>query len=361
MIGALGRGTIHPRNASINGTAGEASKWGELRHILSGTTSIIGGAMVTGLARNLDFVAGLGPDLLAQPGIYDVFPLDDSPGILRTRDCDYGANAIDRERAGKYHRYLIHVGEGLDAEAANEFRCLSDETYDVTPMPGGGLSTDIIAPNVALIHALGLSEADFDLVADRGAHIVWSPRSNMFLYGTTLNITYLLEAGINVALGTDWLPSGSATMAREAVCAFSSIQQLYGRDLQPKEIWEMMTINAARAADFDKYLGSLEVGKVADIVIFSGSTGDPYAQAIYAPEEDIELVLRGGSVILAASTLQGLTDNSCELVAFGHSRKVICVADELGSTIDDLATSLGGVYPAILPGVPPHEPSCEPL
>lgn len=339
---------------------GDSIKWGELRHIFSGTTSLVGGGMVVGLTRNLDFAAGLEADLLAPPDVWDVFPLDDVEGILRNGDCDYGVGAIDRERARKYHRYLAHIGEGIDEEAANEFRCLSNDTYDNTPaIDGGGLSTDIIAPNLAMIHALGLSEADFDLVADRGAHVVWSPRSNVALYGRTLNISYLLEAGINVALGTDWLPSGSATMAREAVCASSATRQMPGHELEPKTIWRMMTINAARAAGFEEHIGALARGKLADIAVFGGNSRDPFAQAVFAPPEDIQLVLRGGQFLVAAHNLRALASKTCEYVRFGHSKKVICVAAELGSSYRALEASLDGVYPAILPGTPPDEPSCD--
>jgi hypothetical protein len=350
------------RETDVNGTVINATKWGELRHIFSGTTSILGGSMAHGLARNLDYVAGLEGDLRVPIAAFSVFPLDDADGILRNGDCDYGPYAVDRSSAGAHNRYVAHIGEGVDAEAENEFRCLSSETFDVTPLPGGGgVSADIIAPNLVLIHALGLTEADFDLVAARQAHVVWSPRSNMALYGKTLNITYLLEAGINVALGSDWLPSGSATMSREAVCAFSATQKSLGRDLESKSIWEMMTINAARAAGFEKALGSLEVGKLADIVVFSSGQGDAFSRAIYAPEENIELVIRGGKVLVAAEDLSDLVTGACERVMFGQAGKFICLMEELGTTFQEFEASLGGVYPAILPGIPPDEPSCEPI
>ncbi|KAF2812662.1 metal dependent amidohydrolase [Mytilinidion resinicola] len=353
------------RETEVNGSVADAVKWGELRHVFSGTTSIVGGPMASGLTRNLDHVAGLEAGLYNPAATWAVFPLDDMSGILRNGDCDYGPNATTGDTAGKIYRYLAHVGEGVDAEAANEFQCFSSETYDVTPAPaGGGLSYDIIAPNLALVHALGLTEADFDLVAERGAHVVWSPRSNVFLYGKTLNVSYLLEAGVNVALGTDWLPSGSATMAREAVCALSVTKESYKRTIESKTMWEMMTINAAHAASFEDHIGSLAPSKLADIVIFSTSPSlsyhDPFARAIYAPEENIELVMRGGKILVAGTGLEDLATGACESVAFGDVTKTICVEEELGASYVEFEKKLGGVYPAILPCVPPDEPSCEP-
>ncbi|KAH7123262.1 metal dependent amidohydrolase [Dactylonectria estremocensis] len=350
------------QHVAVNGTMEDAIKWGELRHIFSGTTSIVGGHMVQGLARNLDFVEGLGDGLGTTADKWAVFPLDDVEGIIRAGDCDYGPKAIDHQAAAKFHRYIAHVAEGVDEAARNEFQCLSSETFDKVPLPGGGgLSADIISPNFVLVHALGLSEADFDLVAARKAMVVWSPRSNIFLYGKTFDVTYLLRAGITVALGTDWLPSGSATMEREAACAFYATKSSFGQVLGTKTLWEMMTINAAKVAGFDHVLGSLEEGKLADIAVFSGkSLDDPYAAAVYGQGANLELVMRGGKILVAGSGLKKMANSHCEDVMFGAMRKIICVEEELGTSFSSFETARGGVYPAILPSIPRDEPSCEP-
>ncbi|KAI0414400.1 metal dependent amidohydrolase [Xylaria grammica] len=367
----LGARNYTMRDVSVNGSSVDATAWGELRHLFSGTTSIIGGNMVPGLARNLDFPDGLEDGLDARVVINDIFPLKDKLGAMRNGDCDYGPDPIDQGTAIGYHRYIGHIGEGVDVEAANEFICLSNATFDTTPaVGGGGLSTDIIAPNVALVHALGLTPEDFDIVAVRGAKIVWSPRSNIHLYGTTLNVSYLLEAGITVALGTDWLPSGSATMGREAICAASAADEIFGVKIPPKVLWEMATVNAAMVAGFEDQLGSLETGKVADIVVFEGksekdgerdiSIVDPFEQAIFASQEEIELILRGGKPLLVSPRIRDSASGTCELVGFGDSNKIVCIADELGSLFKELEASLRGVYPAVLPELPPDEPTCKP-
>ncbi|KAJ3553619.1 hypothetical protein NPX13_g10848 [Xylaria arbuscula] len=150
----------------------------------------------------------------------------------------------------------------------------------------------------------------------------------------------------------------------------------------------MATVNAARVAGYEDELGSLSAGKLADIVIFSGESEsessqsshsrepggstkkrrDPYEQAIFAPQKSIELVLRGGKILLASLRLKDLTTTTttttttgfCEDVAFGNANsKIVCVTDELGMSFGDLEASLGGVYPAVLPEIPPYEPSCR--
>ncbi|KAI0402557.1 metal dependent amidohydrolase [Xylaria palmicola] len=382
----LGTRNYTMRAVAVNGSDADATAWGELRHLFSGTTSVIGGAMVPGLARNLDFADGLEDGLAGPAAVYDTFPLRDRLGMLRRGDCDYGPDPIDRATATGYHRYIGHIGEGVDTEAANEFACLSNGTFDTVPaLGGGGLSTDIIAPNVALVHALGLTPRDFDVVAARGAKVVWSPRSNMYLYGKTLNASYLLAAGITVALGTDWLPSGSATMAREAVCADAATRGSYGVALAPKVLWEMATVNAAAVAGFDGQLGAIEAGKLADIVVVGAWAGGPgdhrdrrrggggvddddddsFGQAIFAPQAAIELVLRGGKILLASAEIGDLaaSPSSCEPVAFGggEAEKLVCVAEELGASFRAFEDSLRGVYPVVLPDVSPYEPACEPM
>jgi hypothetical protein len=356
-----------PLFTEVNGSLSDVTTWGELRHIFSGTTSIIGGRMVPGLARNLDFAVGLEDGLEGREAVWDVFPLDDATGILQSENCEYGPFPITEEVAGRYHRYLAHVGEGIDEEARNEFRCLSSSSFDTAPLAGlggGWKGTDIVAPNLALVHAVGLSSSDFDLVAERGAMVVWSPRSNVFLYGKTLNVSSLLEKRITVALGTDWLPSGSATMGREAVCARSIMRESFGIETEAKVLWEMMTINAAKVAGFEKDLGSIEVGKLADIVIIGAGTGrqenDSFLQTVFAPSEDIELVMRGGAVLVAGKGLEDLVTGDCELVQWGETEKTACVKDEIRESFADLEKRLGGVYPAILPRFPEDEPSCKP-
>ncbi|EME40067.1 hypothetical protein DOTSEDRAFT_65936 [Dothistroma septosporum NZE10] len=348
----------------IAGTERNATAWGELRHLFSGTTSIVGNGYIPGLTRNLDGIGGLGEDLKASVNQMANFPLDDRSGILRLGDCDYGPNAVRQGGTDGLLRYMAHIGEGISAQAHNEFRCLSSQTFDTTPRAdGSGISVDIITPSLVVIQANSLPKEDFDMIARRGAKVVWSPRSNIALYGSTLDVTYLLKAGIAVALGTDWLPSGSATMSREARCAKSAMESIYNTTIDAETLWQMMTIDAARVAGFDDQIGSLEVGKLADIAVWGGDTKfDPYARAIFAPMENVELVMRGGEILLTSSALNlHLEAAGCERVLFGAVEKSVCVESALNTTFAAFQSALQGRYPAILPGVPRDEPTCEPV
>src|SRR6202020_3329114 len=72
-----------------------------------------------------------------------------------------------------------------------------------------------IAPSLAGIHSVALAPADFAVMASHGASMVWSPFSNLLLYGQTANIAAALAAGIKIGLGSDWSPSGSKSLFGE--------------------------------------------------------------------------------------------------------------------------------------------------
>jgi cytosine/adenosine deaminase-related metal-dependent hydrolase len=60
-----------------------------------------------------------------------------------------------------------------------------------------------------LAESAGLQPADFAILAGHSGSMVWSPLLNLLLYGQTANLGAALAAGVSVALGSDWAPSGS--------------------------------------------------------------------------------------------------------------------------------------------------------
>jgi cytosine/adenosine deaminase-related metal-dependent hydrolase len=338
--------------------------WGELRHLLSGTTSIVGGNMAPGLTRNLDIHAGL--EGLATPrATYAVFPLDDASGVLRNGDCDYGPQAARTEQVAALHAYIAHVGEGVDAEARNEFACVSDPTFDTVPAAtGGGTAQDLVHENVAIIHGVALTPDQLGRVAARGATLVWSPRSNLSLYGATLDIATAERLGIVVALGTDWLPSGSFSMPREAACA-EAFAQAGGVALPARTLWSMMTANGARAAGMPTLIGAIRPGLTADLILVArpDADADPYAAVVNAKPQAIMLILRGGKALVGDPALMasaGLSDPACETADLAGAPKTLCVAGEMGQSYAALARTMAerGRWPVAFAEAPPIEPTC---
>lgn len=113
-----------------------------------------------------------------------------------------------------------------------------------------------------LVHVNYVSDADLGLLADKPVHIVYCPRAHAFFQHPPHRFTEMLEAGINVCLGTDSLASNSS------LSVLDELRHL--RQIRPNEsahrLLHMATLAGAKALDLDQHLGSLAPGKQADFV-----------------------------------------------------------------------------------------------
>ncbi len=335
--------------------------WGELRFLIGGTTSTVGGAMAPGLLRNLDFAAGL-EGLPVRPVTYRVFPLDDGRGIMRTADCNYGAHPATQSQVAQTSAFLAHVAEGTNDAARNEFRCESSLGYDVTPQPGGGgTSNDWIMPQATLIHAVALTSADLALVAARGAAIVWSPRSNLSLYGRTLDVLDAQRLGIPLALGSDWLPSGSMNLNRELACASSYARTALHAALSDEDLWRMVTSGAARAAHVAGQIGSIAPGYVADLALFAPRSTDAYAAVVASTPQSVALVVRGGTVLYGDPAIVDRVRPACDRLDVAGVPKRLCFEpNRLSAEALQTFARQRDLYPLAFRGTPRNEPPCVP-
>lgn len=149
----------------------------------------------------------------------------------------------------------------------------------------------ILGPNVIAAHGVHLNSAEIELLAERGCHIAHCPASNLKLASGIAPIKALVDAGINVGIGTDGAASNNtldmfAEMRLAALLAKGS-----SSDAEAVPAWkalEMATINAATALGMDQDIGSIEVGKLADIVALDMSSPetmpcyDPASHLVYA-------------------------------------------------------------------------------
>lgn len=127
----------------------------------------------------------------------------------------------------------------------------------------------MLGPRTQCVHMTALSDGDIQAIADTAAHIVHCPRSNMKLASGICPVQRLLDKGINVALGTD----GAASNNRLNMLAEMQTAALLGKldSGEPTAVsamtaLEMATINGARALGLEQQIGSLEVGKQADMI-----------------------------------------------------------------------------------------------
>ncbi|MBI5482058.1 MAG: amidohydrolase family protein [Deltaproteobacteria bacterium] len=339
-----------PKLSTPQTAATTAVQWGELRQVIAGTTSLMGEGEADGLLRNLD-----GDNLgLSQPTVDNkTFPLGDTAGTLLASGCSYPSRPNAATVSGE-DSYVPHVAEGVSEAAHNEFECLSGS-------PGG---VDVVLPNAAFVHSIGLTAADDALMASRGTGVVWSPRSNISLYGHTANVTALDRLGATVALGTDWVPSGSMNILRELKCADLLNRNQYDAHFTDEALWRMVTRNAAEVTATDDVIGALEAGLFADIAIFDGSQRTRHRAVIDAEPADVVLVMRGGTVLhgddALVSALAADASTGCEPLDVCGVAKRVCVKRETDTALAALQAANASYYPLFVCGAPTDEPSCVP-
>ncbi len=329
----------------------EEKIWGELRFVIGGGMSVNGSGTSDGLLRNLDRSSG--NEGLGQPEVeYDTFPLDDTRGTLLASGCDYGSSVTTPDDVANANAYTPHISEGIDVEARNEFLCLSE----------GDL--DLIDNRTGVIHGTGLLAPDIAEMAREKASLIWSPRTNISLYGDTARVTTYATLGVNIALGTDWIVSGSMNMLRELQCVDQLNRDNFGGYFADSQIWLMATRNAARALGVDQVLGELKAGQIADIAVFADKGADnPFRSVIEADPSTVLLVMRQGKALYGdQGAVETLGDGACEAMDVCGSAKSVCLSGDTGITYASLQQQLGSsIYPLFSCDTPPNEPTCTPM
>ena len=346
----------HEEISSVSNRGGnDGVLWGELRHLFGGATAINGSGGANGLLRNLDRT-GAQQEGLDQASVeYSTFPLGDASGARRDDGCDYPGLDMPSDFANNI-AYAPHIAEGIDDTARNEFLCLSG--LDTS-------GTDVLEPKTAVIHGIGLLAADYAAMAAESSSLIWSPRSNISLYGHTAQVLLAKRSGVNIALGTDWTATGSINLLRELRCAQQFNDENLSGAFSDRELVAMVTSNSAAAMGSASRLGSLAPGREADITIFNGATNRGYRAILDADPDDVVLVLRSGTVLYGdAEIVAALPDGAtgCESIDICGVTKRACIERETGSTYDQIRSNLPDyTYPTHFCQEPPMEPTCVPF
>ncbi|MEM1797243.1 MAG: amidohydrolase family protein, partial [Zestosphaera sp.] len=124
--------------------------------------------------------------------------------------------------------------------------------------------------NVVLNHGVWVDEDEMRLIARTRTNVSYNPCSNMKLASGVAKIPEMIKLGVNVSLGTDGGPSNNTyDLLREMKHAvlLQSIAYMNPAVIRAEDVIEMATINGAKALMIDHLVGSIEVGKKADIII----------------------------------------------------------------------------------------------
>ena len=199
---------------------------------------------------------------------------------------------------------LVHLAEGrsgfcdpgIDPYTQLEFEALMAH-------PAMQDAAAVRSSALTLIHGCGIdvhNPAHIQFLRDRNISVVWSPVSNLLLYGNTLEMEALVSGGINVALGSDWSPSGSKHVWDEAKNAKFFFEAI-GSIVSDVQIFQMVTTNAARGLGVDT-VGRIAPGCLADFFILRSPLESDSAMEVFFKTEDrdVRAVIIGGRPIYGA-------------------------------------------------------------
>lgn len=218
---------------------------------------------------------------------------------------------------------LLHLSEGLtdpsqpESPARRHFLALQ-------VAPGDWAITDALAG----IHAAGLLPPDFDRLAAKKGSIVWSPFSNLLLYGRTSRVEDARAAGVKIGLGADWSPTGSKNLLGELKVAWLYSQHALQGQLNARDLVAMVTRTAAEILKWQAVLGSIERGKRADLLVIEGAGGDPYEALVRATEASVRLVLINGIPRYGVRPLMDALECGDETVRVGGEARRLFLKQE---------------------------------
>jgi cytosine/adenosine deaminase-related metal-dependent hydrolase len=344
----------HKKISVAGGASQDVVRFAELRFVMSGATSIAGAGGSDGLVRNMDDTSARLEGLPVKLADSDTFPLGDSAGTLVASGCaGYSASRRTAASIAGLDGYLPHISEGIDVETRNEIVCQSDG------------ANDLLQKQTAVVHGIAVKAEDVAKFRADQTALIWSPRSNVDLYGDTAPVVLYDNSGVQIALGTDWVASGSMNILRELKCADELNQRYFAKHFTDEALWRMVTTNAAFALGVHKVVGMLKPGYVADISIFRTNGAKAHRAVIDAGVEDVLLVLRGGKVLYGDDALvasPALGGDKCETIDVCGVAKRACVERETGQPLAKIRAAGEAIYPLFFckNQVPTDEPSCTP-
>ncbi|HEY3384483.1 MAG TPA: amidohydrolase [Vicinamibacterales bacterium] len=233
------------------------------------------------LARTEAFIKAFAGDELITP----------VPAPHSTYTVDEATLRAVREVAARYQvPILIHLAETEDEVS------IIGRKYHLSPTAWLD-SIGFLAPNVVAAHCVWLNDEDIAIMKRRGASVSHNPESNMKLASGVAPVTKYLAAGVTVGLGTDGAASNNDLDMFEAMRQAAFLHKLASKDptaVPATAALDMATIGGARALGLDGKIGSLEVGKRADLIVVSmrGARQTP----MYNAPSHLVYVSKGGDV-----------------------------------------------------------------
>lgn len=252
----------------------------QVRALAGGTTAIQGWPSLSRSAAN---------QLVRSIDNEQVGPLKD-PVVVSALTLDGDDLRKRAEHLKQGRSFIYHCAEGAPGSV------VADEFEDL-------VTSRCVKPGLIAVHCTALDEGAFKrwgstLAAGSdgpAGTVVWSPFSNLWLYGVTTDVPAAVANNVAVCLGTDWGPSGTKSLLGEIRVAKAwSEAQDWG--LSDHDLVRMLTANPgdALARAWRTPVGRLVEGGLGDVVVLADRTADPWANVVGSREVDVRLVVVGG-------------------------------------------------------------------
>lgn len=198
------------------------------------------------------------------------------------------------------------------AETEDEIRQIKEQ-YNKTPIEVVADEGLLNLPTIAA-HCVHLTDNDIQILAEKQVGVAHNPQSNMKLASGIAPIPALLKAGVAVGLGTDGAASNNNLDMLEEMRTAALLHKVSTRDatvLNSYEALYMATLGGAKALGLDDQIGSIEIGKKADIVLLDFEKPHLYpkhqtgAHLVYAAQSsDVDTVIIDGKIVQEAGILK---------------------------------------------------------
>ena len=179
-------------------------------------------------------------------------------------------------------------------------------------------SLGVLGPNLLAAHCVHLNPEEVRLLASSGGSVVYNPVSNMFFGDGIAPVVDLLREGAIVCMGTDGACSNISQDMFEVMKAGSLLQKIrYGAQALPcEQVLKMVTLDAATALGLEDKIGSVQEGKLADLIILNlhskahnATIHSLPATIVYgAKSTDVETVIINGKVVMECAEIKGVDE-----------------------------------------------------
>lgn len=222
---------------------------------------------------------------------------------------------------GKVKNFAQRLGVGLhvhlaeNAEKAEEIKAQHGLSEVAALQKIGFLGPDVLAA-----HCIHLSDEDIGLMAEYDVKVAHNPIANMKLAQGVARVKDMVERGVTVGIGTDGPASNNCLNIFESMKVAALLQKMMYSDskvMPSKVVVKMATINGAKALGLEREIGSLEVGKKADILLVDlkkphlTPLHDIYADLVYSVQaSDVDTVIVDGRVLMENRTVKTLDEET---------------------------------------------------